>query len=189
VTDWVDVENLFDYFSFEIMIGNSDPSNIRFYRPKVEGAKWKWIVYDLDWSYNTGDNGASYNSFDRMLKESGIGRNNTDSTVIRALLKNPDMEKLFLERFAIMFNEVFDPERVHARIDEFTAILEPEMARQIARWSEEEAYSYSYERWQREVGYLHSYIDNCRPFILQYCQEWFKLTDSEMEALFGENFN
>ncbi len=189
VLSQVDVENLFDYVSFQIIIGNSDPSNIKFYKFDAPGSKWKWIIYDLDWANNTGSNGAAYDSFDRMLKPSGIGRNNTDSSIIQALLKNEDMEKLFLERFAKLFLENFDPDKVHDRIDEYYDMLKPEMERQFSFWGPQEAYSRSVSSWESEVGALHNYIDSSRPYLIRYCQSWFGLTDSEMRSLFGDVFD
>ncbi|MGI5898867.1 MAG: lamin tail domain-containing protein [Christensenellales bacterium] len=189
VLSQVDVENLFDYVSFQIIIGNSDPSNIKFYKFDAPGSKWKWIIYDLDWANNTGSNGTAYDSFDRMLKSSGLGRNNTDNSIIQALLKNEDMEKLFLERFAKLFLENFDPDRVHARIDEYYEMLKPEMERQFEFWGPKEAYSRSVSSWESEVGALHNYIDSSRPYLIRYCQSWFNLTDSEMRGLFGDVFD
>lgn len=78
ILDNIDVDNYFDYMALEMFFGNSDPGNIRFYKLKQEGAKWKWIFYDADYGlFRSGfDSATSY------LKEKGAGQQNINNTLI-----------------------------------------------------------------------------------------------------------
>ena len=46
VTDRMDVDSYFTNVAFQILTGNNDIGNQRFY--KFEGGKWRWVIYDLD---------------------------------------------------------------------------------------------------------------------------------------------
>ena len=51
----MDITNYMDYWIYEVYSSTHDNRvNIRYWRPKGEGHKWRWISYDQD-SWNTYD--------------------------------------------------------------------------------------------------------------------------------------
>ena len=44
----MDVNNMIDTYLCHIYYGNFDTVNIKWWREKKEGAKWRWLLYDLD---------------------------------------------------------------------------------------------------------------------------------------------
>lgn len=184
VTDRVDVENYLSYQAMEMIIGNSDNGNIKFYNTNTPGSKWKWILYDLDWSFNTSESvGVSWNTFTAYLDPRGTGVGDAfENILFRRLLEVPEMRDLFLERFAYHLNNTFSPQAVNARIDEFAATMEPEMELHFSRWPNDG----SLASWQRHIERLRTYANERPAYMKKYCKEYFGLSDSKMTALFGE---
>jgi hypothetical protein len=49
----MDVDGYLDYFAFSIIVDNEDwpGNNVRRYRHRAADGEWRWLVYDLDFSY------------------------------------------------------------------------------------------------------------------------------------------
>ena len=184
VTDRVDVVNYFDYQIAEMFWVNSDNGNIKFY--KVPGGKWKWILFDLDWGINTGeDNGYKRDGFLHVLNPAGTGyADSFENDLIRALLENPEMEDLFLERCAYYLKEVYTAEAINAEIDKYVEIMAPEMEKHYERWPDHG----SVTSWERHVGRLRTFADERTAYMVKHMQDWFDLSDSRMEELLGDLF-
>ncbi len=184
VTDRVDVQNYFDYQIAEIFWANSDNGNIKYY--KVPGGKWKWILYDLDWGINTGeDNGYKRDGFLHVLNENGTGYNDSfDNDIIRGLLDNKEMEQLFIERCAYYINEVYTEENILAAIDELQSQMAPEMEAHYERWPEHGSVS----SWQRHIDRLKTFAHYRGAYMKVHLQDWFDISETQMQSLFGENW-
>ena len=55
VCERVDADQFAMYCAFEIIIGNTDTGNIKWWRSSELDNKWRWIQYDYCWAMN-GDN-------------------------------------------------------------------------------------------------------------------------------------
>ena len=139
VTDWVDVDNYMDMVINEIYVGNQDSGNIKCYRERVEGAKWKWFYYDVDWGFfYTSSANVRTNNILKYINENGHGANQGFETwLIMGLLENEEFKRQFIERFAYHINITYNPNRVIERINEIYAILDPEMEQDRTHWNEE----------------------------------------------------
>ncbi|MDR2515036.1 MAG: CotH kinase family protein [Christensenellaceae bacterium] len=184
VLDRVDVQNYFDYLIAEIFWANSDTGNIKFY--KLPGGKWKWILYDLDWAMNNSESmPVSWNTFAYVLHlhdQAGTGVGHSFETVLSyKLLANPKMKTLFLERLAYFMKNVYTSERLVKLIEEQEAAMLPEMERHFARWPEDGSVS----SWQKSVSRIKEWVQKRPDYVLENCESYFKLNDTEMKALFG----
>ncbi len=184
VTDRIDVQNYFDYQIAEIFWVNSDNGNIKYYR--IPGGKWKWILFDLDWGINTGENnGYKRDGFLHVLDPKGTGVNDAFSNdLIRGLLNNKQMRDLFIERCAYYVREVYTRENIYAAIDELEQKMAPEMEAHYERWPDHG----SVASWQRHIGRLREFADNRTGYMMQHMKDWFNLSDSRMTELFGETW-
>ena len=52
----MDVENFAAYTAAEIVVGNTDTGNIKYWRTKETDNKWRWLFYDFCWAMNRNDN-------------------------------------------------------------------------------------------------------------------------------------
>ncbi len=193
VTDWVDVDNYFDFMIFEIYFGNTDAGNIKFYRQRVPGAKWKWILFDLDWAYwfRTTD------GFKVWLDPKGAGDLDYENILIRKLLEVPEMQDKFLKRFGYLFqNYLTDVDRILELLDHMAATIEPEMGLHFNRWAGltnklvasdppvDPGAALNY--WKNRVNRQKNVI-RARPYMVWgFAQDWFKLSNQQMIEYFGE---
>lgn len=191
ITDRIDVDNYFDYMAIQMFFGNSDPGNIRFYKLKTPGSKWKWIVYDLDYGlFRSGfDSPTSY------LKDKGAGEQLIDNTLIRKLLENDQMRDKFLTRLG-EFYQVFTTEFMTTAFNEMAKVLEPEMVMHFSRWAEENDKAITFDNpttpegamryWYTRLDYTRNVLKKRPTYFYEMVQERFKLTDEQMLGYFGE---
>lgn len=132
----VDVNNILIHNCAEIYYGNTDwpYNNVRIWRERTPGSKWRWTLYDIDASFGlvlpyTYDNLA-------FASARGGGWLNPDRLcmLLASLLRNPTSEYEFINRMADMLNTVFRPDVVAAKVDSMTAEIAPYMPEQFARW-------------------------------------------------------
>ena len=194
VLDWIDVDNYFDYMIFEMYFGNTDTGNIKFYRRRAPGEKWKWVLFDLDWGlFDSGTDGCKV-----VLNPKGTGVNSGfDNTIIRKLLEVPEMRDKFLTRYGQLYQNVFQTERMLALMNDMAGEIQPELPMHFSRWaydntpvldieapaSPEGAYSY----WQSRVYTRMARILKRRNnLVWGHVQNWFSLSDAQMITYFGE---
>ena len=191
ILDHIDVNNYFDYMAFEMFFGNSDPGNIRFYKLKGEGQKWKWILYDLD--YGLFDSG--FNSPYSYLKEKGAGDKLIDNTLIRKLLENGQMRDDFLTRLGEVY-QFFTTEYMTAEFNGMVAEIEPEMALHFARWAEETDKAVSFDNpttpdgalryWHERLNRTRNTLKKRPTYFYEMVQKQFQLSSEQMLSYFGE---
>ena len=191
ILDRVDVDNYFDYMAFEMFFGNSDPGNIRYYKLKREGSKWRWIFYDSDYGmFRSG-----FNSPQSYLKKKGAGQQNIDNTLIRKLLENSEMQDKFLTRLGEIF-QVFTTDFMLEVFNEMAATLEPEMNLHFNRWAEENDKAINVDSpttpegamryWKTRLDYTRNVIKKRPTYFYEMVQEQFNLSDAQMRIYFGD---
>ena len=129
VTSQINMDSLIDWFLFESWCANSDTvGNMRVYRSPENGNLWEYAFYDLDWGLWSWD----YN-FRLLLADVGNGGPEMP-WFLRNLLNNDDFRDRVLTRYAELIGTVFADDYVLAKIDEYEALLEPELPRDRERW-------------------------------------------------------
>lgn len=184
----MDVENFAAYCAAEIVVGNTDTGNIKYWRSAELDNKWRWLYYDFCWAMNRNDdNTEAYTSgyrrdfFTRYFHPEGHGNSKATSTKLsRALLKNSTFRAMFLEKVAIMLNEVYTPEKILARVDQCQNYIMEEMAYDVDLWKD-----ITYKSWQQHCDNIRDYARNYQEYCLKYVQSYFSLSDNEMMSLFG----
>ncbi len=170
IASLMDIDNYIDYIVAEIIVGNGDNGNIKFFT--YEGGKWRWIMYDLDQSFRS----SAYDSVDDHLEPMGTGSGNNFSTrLINSLLKNPEFKKKFLEEIAYQLEYVWTPENVYAYIDRFSGMIDSETSRDFERWDQT-----SYNTWQNDIQRLRNFIDKREYYMEIYVQRYFNLSNEQM---------
>ncbi len=194
VNSWIDTQNYMDMVINEIYVGNTDTGNIKCYREKVEGAKWRWFYYDVDWSFAT----PSSNSLEGYLNPEGHGNGDAFETwLILGLLENKGFKQDFIERFAYHVNVTYDPDRVLDRIDQIVGQIDHDMQTDRATWNEKVkaapawylsaigGRSMSYNTWlSSQIAKRKNFAQKRPDAIKQHLKAYFNLTDEEMTKLF-----
>lgn len=194
VLSQVDVENMIDYFFFEMFYGNTDPGNIRFYRnAKTGDGKWRYVIYDLDWGlFDSKFGGVSY-----VLNEKGMGSYRISSNVlIRHLIQVPEIQEKFMHRSGQMFQTVFTSENMVSHFNDMIDQIQIEMQLHFNLWGEQMHPKVSAEQPKNAIGAYNYWITRSnrarnvmrwRPYIFwNEVQHYFALSDAKMIEYYGQ---
>lgn len=173
ITSKIDIESMTDWYILEAYSGNTDVTqNIKYVKLGNNG-KWKWVAHDFDWSFYFHDT-----PFEKVL----VAKLWYTSYIIKPMLKNAEYKQYFIERFAYHAkNTLNEPTKMTNIIDELYAIIEPEIAKERARWGG------TVESWNK-------YVNDIKSFVVDHnrCQELidsiisvFSLSQEEINKYFG----
>ncbi len=173
VLSQIDVLSLMDWYICRSYFGDRDTANVRRFRSTEGDGKWRWMYFDLDWSmyYRKTDTPVTW-----ILNSSG-----GDKVLINGLLKNAQGRDLFLKRYAELMDTVLNEDYIIGRIDAIVEQIQPEMQADRERWG------VSYTTWENSVEKLRAFFrDDARDkLVLADIQDYFDLTDAQMESYFG----
>jgi len=166
VQSQMDVDNFIDYQAAQIYCDNTDAGgNIRYWRPRRPGGRWRWILFDTDWGFGLYNNQAWQHDAIRFFTDANGPNwpNPPWSTfLLRNLLHNSDFRQQFVNRLCDRLNTSLSAQHVRAEIDWFERVLAPEMPRHLQRWRRSELV------WQRHLALLREFADK-RPDFLRAC--------------------
>ena len=145
VLDRVDVDSLFDYAIFSMMINNYDAGNVRYYR--FPGGKWKFMLHDIEAGAMNGEETRTVNL---ILKSRTANIGQYPHTILAALLELPEYKDKFLLRTAEIVENNFLYTRTKAIYDKWYDLLEPLMPRQIQTYPFNK--SFTLNAWKTNVN-------------------------------------
>ena len=181
VLERFDVDSYFTMVAFEIICGNGDIGNQRFY--KFPGGKWKYVLYDLDAAMqNTKKTPMNY--FLKTVKQSN---NLFYHQPFAALMKNAEMKDKFLTICGRILADKFTWSNLEALLNEWVDRLEPLMEEQISRWPK--CSPKSIGTWKYEVNAYKKILKTRPKTVVTYLVKQYKLTDEQKEYYFGEFLN
>ena len=173
------MDSLVDWLLFESYSANTDTQgNLKVYRSPERGNKWELVYYDMDWAFYF-----DWASFTTLV----YGKNNSGNqmpTLYANFSSNRAFREQVFTRYAELCRTVFANDYVLQRIDEYEALLEPEMPRDRERWE------LTMEGWHYEVNKLRDWITDknwCCYTINRLCT-CFNVSDADKNKYFGEFF-
>lgn len=128
----INLDSFTDHWVYQVYTSHGDPNNLRYWRAREDSAKWHYISHDFDWWENLGREPEEYTAKLKPFLEMGT----YDFWILGKMMENPMYQEFFLNRLADMLNTAFKPENIFALIDSIDTAIEPEMARDIDRWTE-----------------------------------------------------
>ncbi len=133
----MDIENFITYEVAQIFICNTDwpGNNIKFWRPKTLGGKWRWIMYDTDFGFGLVYD-YTHNTLAFATEPNGPDWPNPpwSTFLLRSLLTNYNFRVDFINRYADLLNSSFRVDRMIEQINQKKAAIINEMPEQINRW-------------------------------------------------------
>ena len=179
VDNQMDVQNFTDYFITQIWSSNSSwGHNIKMWKPKTAGTKWRWILQDLDRSFSGSDNNL-INYFTTDNNPSGY---NWARRPLLKMLENDDYARRFAQRFTDQLYTSFHPERVTKKINEQKALIENEVPYHVNRWAGTTS-GYgdgiaSVQFWENEVQKLITYSQERQGVMIEDLRDEFNVEDA-----------
>ncbi len=161
IAEQIDMSNYIDYNLAQIYFGNLDwpANNVKTWKTTDPTSKWRWMVFDLDWTFGYQQLGvkatADYNSLADAVEEGSKKWYNADCStlLLRNLFKNENFRKLFVSRYLELSKTVFATANIIAKIDAYEKMYESEMEEHINRWN----YPNSMEEWRRSIEEMRVY--------------------------------
>ena len=173
--EYVDIENYLDYVAIQIYTANQDLNNVRMYCNTKADGKWRWVLCDLDLSYQV-----DRNSINSWLTPGGVGTiTQQDNTLFIALMENAGIRDYFLTRMGELLATTFSTENVLQKIRERYDILLPEMEMHCQRWG------WKLSTWQRYGNNMVKYAETRPAKLIGYFKETLNLTEDQMQKYFG----
>ncbi len=161
----MDVENFTDYIIAQVYSRNSDwpTNNVKWWRKRVpyspnapEGhdGRWRWLAYDMDFGFGwfRGMSEVGHNTLELARDNAEVG------ILLRNMWPNEAYKRYFVNRYADLMNTCFLPSHVHAVVDSFISIYQPEKAEHSARWRNHS----NVNLWLSDVNLIKSW-SNARP--------------------------
>lgn len=174
----IDIQNYIEYMAVEMYTGNTDTLNVKRYRNPKKDGKWKWVLFDLDWSFTV-----DTNSPQRWLTPGGMGnKNRTDNTLFIACMKNATFVDRFLTYLGEQMATTYSYENIKRMTEEFYNAIAPLMPEHYARWG------FTESKHKSEIKEFLRYGEK-RPYrMLQFIKynKYLPLTQAQMEQYFGD---
>lgn len=187
-----DLSNLLDYYISQTFIGNADwPGNNQIlWKEKGSEGRWRWILDDVDVACGLWG-GAEVNIFDIALAENSTSwQNRPPSTLVfRKFLENEEMKKLFIQRYCVLIDVLFTPQKALPLLDSLVATIEAEVPLHITRWTKEEYKNTdeyadgtvvsSIEKWKSELEGIRDFFNKRSSFVRKQLSERFQLSGTK----------
>ena len=171
VQTMMDVESFARYQAAEIYYANIDwpANNVRCWRPKREGGRFQWLLYDTDLGFGlTG-------TYDHNTLEFATDPNSPDwqnapyaTLLLRSLLDNDDFREMFIVRFCDLMNMFFEHNLVAAHINAIQRGITEEMPLHEQRW-------YPYHNWDEAVSALYEFALLRKGYVVEHLRTKFGL--------------
>ena len=178
VLDRVDVDSLYNYAIFSMMINNYDAGNVRYYR--FPGGKWKFMLHDIEAGAMNGEETKTVNL---ILKSRTANVGQYPHTILAALLELPEYRELFLKRTAeIVESNFLYSSYVRPIYQKWFDTLSYLMPRQIKTFP----YSnFSLSIWKTNVNASMTRIRTYPKKVVNAICSKLKVTNAEKQEYFG----
>jgi hypothetical protein len=175
VKSWIDLDNYIDYQLSEIYFNNTDwpGNNIKYWRPRTVGGKWRWILYDTDFGFGIWSS-ADYanNTLSFALNPDGPSWPNPSwsTFLFRKMVESPEFKIRFINRFADMLNSNFTYQRVLGKLNAMQDEIKDEIPLHLDRWNG------SYNSWLYNVDNMRTFASKRIGYMDRFIKNQFKLT-------------
>lgn len=136
ICNLVDIDEYINYMAVEFYLGGTDwpQNNIKGFKPRAEGGKFRFVLFDLDGTFATTDVFNTFankriHTFDYIYDtHSQIREEIKWVTIFLNMIKNDTFRKQFIDTYCLVAGSVFEPERCNAIIDSMAHSTERALA-------------------------------------------------------------
>ena len=188
----VDIDNVIDYWIFMMYYANRDVANVRYFsHPDVDGGRWKYILYDVDYGLRYTDYNYFVNYVVNPYGMTGWVENTYDNVIPRKLFDNAKFCEKWLERLNYLLHNELSKASMTERLNGIVDSYAPEIARDRERWyGSYLAFDFgipiTYSSYLNEVQKVRDFINNRQYYVLAYTKSWFGLSAARMKQIFGD---
>ncbi|MBN1416414.1 MAG: CotH kinase family protein [Bacteroidales bacterium] len=173
VKDRIDVNEYINYMIAEIYSSNTDwpGNNLKYWKPKKAGGKWRWILYDLDFGFGLYGHSPDHNTLTFALEPNYPEWPNPSWSTLffRRIILSEEFREQFIDKFNIYIYSIYNPARVNRIIDSLKQIIATEMPYHFARWGG------SVNDWENSVNTARTWAAQRPDFMMTHLQNYFAL--------------
>ncbi len=156
----VDMDSYVDYQIAQIYSANGDwpGSNTKLWRERRAGARWRWMLYDMDFTFGGNAQGQyNTNTLANATATNGPSWPNPpwSTLMLRKLLENSGFRNEFIQRFMAHMNTTYERNHVVAVIDSFQRGIASEIPRHKLRWPQ--SMSLDTKTWEGNVQIMRDF--------------------------------
>lgn len=174
----LDMDSLIDFLIIEGYCANADltSGNVRYCRSTENDGKWRLVFYDLDATFAD-----PINIYYNLMTNPGAFYRQI-STFVAPLTENRQFRDSFLTRAGQLFDTALNEETVLSTMDSLAATIEPEVARDYARFGMTE------KGWQWNMQFIRDLLEeyDWDEYNRNVLCDLFGLSEEEREHYFGE---
>ncbi|MCP4549789.1 MAG: T9SS type A sorting domain-containing protein [bacterium] len=167
----IQTDNFTLYNCFEIYFANTDwpHGNIRYWRPREPGGRWRWMFKDMDISLGIWDE-VDHNTLAHALDPDGGTTNPPWSTLLlRSLMDNPLFRRDFINSYAELMSGPLAPTPLTESFAVITGNIEGEIQPHFERWEQD------YTDWYGSTDNIRDWIAQRPGYARQHIMEYFDL--------------
>lgn len=172
IANQIDIDNYIVYHLIELFFANYDwpGGNMKMWRPSAPGGKWRWLLFDLDYSMGHQQGKVEFNSIRHAtVVESDTWSNYKCSTfLLRALLKNGEFRKKFVCTYLTLQESHLNHDVISEKVDEFHDKYRKEIMEHIQRWN----YPVSYKKWERSVRVMKIFAEKRNEIFEKHMEDY-----------------
>ena len=163
----IDVENFIDYVGTSIYFSRFDwpGSNEGYWRPRTDGGRWKWILFDMDLAFYN----IPYDMFEHTLY--GGVENRGPHKVFVHLFNNESFKFKFINWFRDRLNSDFKPEIIQALHNKLLNGLYPYLDEHNNRWVPTRG------NFKQYTSFLRNFASERPKYIMAHIKSHFDLDD------------
>lgn len=157
---FVDMDSYIDYQIAQIYSANGDwpGSNTKLWRERRAGAKWRWMLYDMDFTFGGNSQGQyNTNTLAQATATNGPSWPNPpwSTLMLRKLLENTGFRNEFIQRFMAHMNTTYERNHVVSVIDTLQSRIAKEIPRHKLRWPQ--SMSLDKNNWELNVQIMRDF--------------------------------
>lgn len=183
IKEKIDIQELINYTIVQTYYGNTDLGNIRYWKEKDNG-KFRWMLYDLDWSMWSDNKSMSYAVTNGDIPAATYLY--SFFTITRKLYKNPEFKDLYLKTLAYHLKNTFTPDRMNSIVDNLAQEIREEMPYHIERWKNSGSELTSMGKWENNINSFKDMITRRYKNVVKRVKSDFNLSQEEFEHYFGD---
>lgn len=185
----IDIDQYINYQICELFFANGDwpMNNQKYWKPKEQNSKWRWILYDLEYMIVKKNL-----EFDIISHAINQDNNFYDFRFLfRELLKNEHFKSKFIQRAFYLIETIFHPSRTIQIFNGIKETLENEIYLHSNRWKyecfEREHWNpaqsiycgmQSPEDWESELNFINDFLITRGNYLKTNIMDYFGILDS-----------
>jgi hypothetical protein len=130
--DIIDIENFTNYYFINLFSGNNDWPfhNIYSYRNKDSFSKWRWLMWDADFTFwSPENNDPSFNNLRVLIEKK------ENNEIFYSIIRNNSYREFFCNRCMDILNHTLKEDVIISIIDSLSSIIESDIEFEIQKWS------------------------------------------------------